>query len=101
RTSWRRWEGIALWIQEPLLKPSNWKIANSALEWWSNITTLPGIPKKGIRSLALLIMWIIWNERNARIFNRRESSFCSILGKIKEEVAAWIAAGARPLAAFV
>ena len=27
----RIWESIALWIQEPLLKPSNWKIANSAL----------------------------------------------------------------------
>ena len=46
-------------------------------------------------------MWIIWNERNTRIFNRRESSFCSVLRKIKEEVAAWIAVGARPLAAIV
>ena len=27
----RVWESNALWIQEPLLKPSNWKIANSAL----------------------------------------------------------------------
>ena len=47
----RIWESIALWIQEPLLKPSNWKIANSALEWWSNITTLPESRRKEFAAL--------------------------------------------------
>ena len=89
------------WVQEPLLKPSNWKIANTALEWWINITTTAGMPRKAIRSLALLIMWVLWNERNARIFNRKESSFISVIGKIKEEVSAWIVAGARPLGALL
>ena len=62
---------------------------------------LIGTPKKAIRSLALLITWIIWNERNARIFNKKESSFLSVLGNIKSEVYAWIAAGARPIAVII
>jgi len=97
----RIWDHIALWVQEPLLKPSNWRIANTAFEWWINITTTAGMPRKAIRSLALLIMWVLWNECNARIFNRKESSFISVIGKIKEEVSAWIAAGARPLGALL
>ena len=93
---------MALWVQEPLLKPSNWKFVNTALEWWINITTIAGMPRKAIRSLALLIMWVLWNERNARIFNRKESSFISVMARlIKEDVSAWIAAGARPLAALI
>jgi len=56
------------------------------MEWWANSTTLMGTSKKAIRSLALLIAWIIWNERNARIFNKKESSFLSVLDKIKSEV---------------
>jgi len=97
----RIWDHIALWVQEPLLKPSNWKIANTALEWWINIMTTARTPRKALRSLALLIMWVLWNERNARIFNRKESSFISVIGKIKEEVSAWIVAGARPLGALL
>ena len=98
----RIWDHMALWVQETLLKPSNWKFVNTALEWWINITTIAGTPRKAIRSLALLIMWVLWNERNARIFNRKESSFISVMARlIKEDVSAWIAAGARPLAALI
>ena len=60
-----------------------------------------GTSKKAIRSLALLIAWIIWNEHNARTFNKKESSFLSVLAKIKSEVYAWIAARARPLAVLL
>ncbi|KAF8711217.1 hypothetical protein HU200_029233 [Digitaria exilis] len=43
----------------------------------------------------MLVMWEIWKERNGRVFQRRESSVPSLLGKIKNEVVAWRLAGAK------
>ena len=43
------------------------------------------------------IDYIYWKERNARIFDRRESSMIALLTKIKQEAGAWGVAGARHL----
>ena len=46
---------------------------------------LRNVPTKALRSLLLLVNWEIWKERNARIFDRRESSTIALLTKIKQE----------------
>jgi hypothetical protein len=46
----------------------------------------------------MLVLWEVWLERNARVFNHHESSIPSILAKIKSEISVWVAAGARDLA---
>jgi len=33
-----------------------------------------GIPKKGICSRIPLVVWELWNERNARVFRHRKAS---------------------------
>ncbi|KAF8705078.1 hypothetical protein HU200_031340 [Digitaria exilis] len=38
---------------------------------------------KGTRSLAILVVWSIWCERNARIFNAQEKSITTIVTKSK------------------
>jgi hypothetical protein len=65
---------------------------------WCNLIEATNIPRKATRSITLPIAWEIWLESNAKIFNRRESSVPTIVGKIKNEVSAWIAAGAKGLA---
>jgi len=55
------------------------------------------MPRKGIRSLALLVIWEIWCERNARVFRKRETSAPGLLAKIKSEAGAWALAGAKDL----
>lgn len=92
---------VATWIGVPHLKLLTWRHTNNAQEWWNNTTTTTQLPRKAIHSLAMLIIWEIWKEQNARIFNRHESSLIFALGKIKEEVSAWSAAGATPLAALI
>jgi hypothetical protein len=42
-----------------------------------------GIPEKGIRSLIVLVVWELWNERNARVSRHREASNISLLNEIK------------------
>jgi hypothetical protein len=53
--------------------------------------------KKALRSLTLLVVWEIWNERNRRTFQQKELLSNSLLTKIKEEARAWILAGAKHL----
>ena len=65
--------------------------------WWTNITSSEHVPRKAIRSLALLVIWEIWRERNARVFRNHETSPLGLLAKIKSEAAAWVATGAKAL----
>jgi hypothetical protein len=59
------------------------------------------VPKKGLRSLILLIAWEIWKERNQRIFEHKETAAPNLMAKIKEEARTWIMAGARRLGEFL
>ncbi|KAF8699001.1 hypothetical protein HU200_034833 [Digitaria exilis] len=56
---------------------------------------------KGTRSLAILIVWTVWCERNARIFNEQEKPIAKIIDDIKDTARLWGAAGAKHLAALV
>jgi len=91
------WQHVADWVAYPELSPNAWRPSDSACTWWLNIATMPGVPKKAVRSLAMLITWEVWKERNARIFNRQETSVTMLLEKIKAEANLWIVAGAKAL----
>jgi hypothetical protein len=52
---------------------------------------------KGLASLALLTVWEIWKERNARVFRHKLSPTFVILDKIKGEARLWVLAGAKGL----
>jgi hypothetical protein len=53
--------------------------------------------RKGLSSLALLVVWEIWKERSARVFRNKLSSSVVIFDLIKAEVRLWILAGAERL----
>lgn len=91
----RVWASVSGWTGLANLHPDQWANSESALQWWTNITTTPEIPRKATRSLALLILWEIWLERNSRVFNRRESLVPTVMAKLKSEVSLWMAAGAK------
>ena len=57
--------------------------------------TIPN--RKAMASLTLLVVWEIWNERNARVFNKKFASPVVILEKIKREARMWVTAGAKHL----
>ena len=82
---------IASWTAKPTLSPQLWRPSENTMHWWINITSSEHVPRKAIRSLALLVIWEIWRERNARVFRNRETSPLGLLEKIKSEAAAWVA----------
>lgn len=96
----RIWQLAAEWVALPELNPNEWRPSDSAQIWWLNIATMAGVPKKAVRSLAMLIIWEVWKEQNNRVFNRQETSAIMLMEKIKTEIGTWITAGAKDLLKF-
>ena len=97
----RVWMMIADWTHYLQLRPTHWEPSDSVLQWWLMLGTRTGVPRSGLRSLILLVVWEIWKERNARTFHRKEQSATNLLLKIKEEARAWGLAGAKRLASLL
>jgi hypothetical protein len=83
------------------LKPSNWELSHTPMHWWENLAMLSGCSRKGLRSLLILVNWIIWRERNASTFDRRFLTSQQIITLIKCDAAVWIAVGASQLATLL
>lgn len=52
-------------------------------------------------SIAILVVWTIWCERNARIFNEEEKTVHRLVQEIKDTVRLWCTAGAKQMAVLV
>jgi hypothetical protein len=71
----------------------------SVLERWLLLRQgLSKEQKKGLDTAVMLVSWLIWKERNARIFNGTEQSLSQLIRGILEEGSNWIRAGASKLA---
>ncbi|KAJ1259049.1 hypothetical protein BS78_10G123500, partial [Paspalum vaginatum] len=95
------WGRVACWVALDGLQPSNWGQHDSVHHWWATIAKTPGCNSKGLRSLLILIIWTIWRERNARIFDHKQYSDLQIFNLIKFEANSWVCAGAKHLAVLV
>nr|TKW35829.1 hypothetical protein SEVIR_2G400700v2 [Setaria viridis] len=62
---------------------------------------MPGVPRKGLRSLLLLVCWQLWLERNARTFQRTERPAHALLSQIRDEARTWKSADVKHLAALL
>jgi len=56
-------------------------MSSTTLDWWSNVMMTPSTPRKAVRTITML--WEVWKERNARVFQHRESSVLSLFARIK------------------
>jgi hypothetical protein len=63
--------------------------------WWRDVVQKRGHSRKAMASLAMLVNWEIWKERNAHIFTNKSSTSNMLILKIKEEVNLWSIAGAK------
>jgi hypothetical protein len=53
--------------------------------------------RKAMTSLAMLISWEIWKERNGCVFRNKVSTTDMVITKIKDEVATWSMAETKAL----
>nr|ADB85299.1 putative retrotransposon protein [Phyllostachys edulis] len=79
------WKQMADWLGFESLQPSSWRPCTSLLDWWSNAAKREGSPAKATRTTLILVLWVLWKERNARIFNNKVATPLQLIAQIKEE----------------
>lgn len=61
------------------------------------MTEGPSPNRKALASLAMLVAWEIWNERNARVFRKKHTPSSVFFDLVKKETRLWVLAGAKRL----
>uniref|UniRef100_A0A453P3G8 Reverse transcriptase zinc-binding domain-containing protein n=1 Tax=Aegilops tauschii subsp. strangulata TaxID=200361 RepID=A0A453P3G8_AEGTS len=70
----------------------------SLMDWWKHAKdNTPPILSKALKSVALLMPWMVWKHRNSCVFDNATPSFNTLLDRIKDETCSWAAAGAPGL----
>jgi len=89
------WYGISHWLGYQLVFPEN--VSNHLYQFG----TVSGSNSKhsALNLIWLSCVWVIWLERNARIFHQKEASFNQLLDKIKLQSYWWLKAN-RPSFVF-
>jgi hypothetical protein len=52
---------------------------------------------KGVASLAMLMLWEVWKDRNNRVFNNKRAPSQVVFDRVKNEARLWVIAGAKNL----
>lgn len=97
----RIWLMVRDWLGLAELNPSSWQDINSVREWWDSNILGVGMRSKAIASIAMLVIWELWNERNARAFRNISTMPLIIFYKIKNETRNWMLAGAKHLSSIM
>ena len=77
--------------------PGDWHVFATVNDWWTDIIHKRAPNRKAMASLAMLVSWEIWLERNARVFRNKSSTSIMLIEKIKNEAAMWCLARAKAL----
>jgi hypothetical protein len=54
-----------------------------------------GETREAMASLAMLVSWKIWKERNTRVFRDKFATIDMLVLRMKEEMALWCLAGGK------
>lgn len=98
------WSSVATQLNQEVLRPQNWQNAQDNFQSWyrSLVGQQTKERRKTILTLANLVCWEIWKERNRRIFEKEERTASAMIAKTLEEIQVWRLAGAPiPLVAQV
>jgi hypothetical protein len=93
------WQAICSWCGLASLSPGSWSYGSDFVGWFVNLAgTGMDDATKGAHSIAILLIWKIWCERNNRIFNTKEKTLDNVLQDIKDTASMWCVAGVKKLA---
>jgi hypothetical protein len=92
----RIWEQLRNWLGILGLHPRQWA-GIDIHEWWSSLVEGPSPHRKGLSSLALLVVLEIWKERNTKVFRNKLLSSVVIFDLVKAKARLWVHAGAKRL----
>lgn len=84
---------VADWVSTPAIHPREWEHADTLHPWWIARAAASCCSRQGMSSIIMLTSRIVWRERNARIFNHKESTINMLFTKLKDEAAMWTMVG--------
>jgi hypothetical protein len=93
----RVWLSIKDWLGLVDVEPDRWIEAATVHEWWTCFVQKDGQSRRAMSSLAMLVSWEVWKERNARVFRNHCSTVLMVATRIKNEATLWASAGAKKL----
>jgi hypothetical protein len=92
RFSHQVWISFREWTNANFPVPSN--TFRSTEDWWTQVRKMvPKEPRHDFDTVAILVHWRIWKERNARIFRQECNPPSRVLELIIEDLRTWRAAG--------
>jgi hypothetical protein len=71
------------WLGIANIHTQDWVPGIEIEEWWATLACVAKPNYKAIASIAMLVSWTIWNERNARVFNNKAAPMTVLLELIK------------------
>ena len=75
------------WLGLHDLATTDWGTINSVEELWKTVIHKRGDKRKAMATLAMLVSWEVWKERNARVFTSKAiTPTQGRAGKIKDPV---------------
>jgi hypothetical protein len=95
REVWARLRGAISLMQPVQAEPT------AVDQWLGERKLIPKDLHRGFDALFLLVSWLIWKERNSRVFERFATMPAWLLPKILDECNAWVAVGFRRIAPLV
>ena len=94
---------IWLGVLRPLAWHSLTPCSNSfsLADWWASARKkLLKSERRDFDSMVLLVSWLLWLERNRRVFDRQSRSAQQLLNLIADEAFQWSLAGYKQVAAL-
>jgi hypothetical protein len=71
-------------------------------DWFIDLTgTSSSVRARGAHSLAILVCWSIWPQRNARVFDGQGKIMSCLVSEIKDAARLWVLVGAKHLSSLV
>jgi hypothetical protein len=97
RYSRRLWGFIKDWVGTTCIRMEEWTVELHIEDWW----TMMASKAKAMASVTMLASWLIWKERNARVFNNKSAPPTVLFDTFKNEARFWATAGAKHLSSFM
>jgi hypothetical protein len=94
----RVWTAVAAAHHLPVLSPLTWGTPSSPLEWLaSTIAAATVRDRKRTASTIFLVLWVLWKERNRRIFDNKDRPVAVVAAEVDDGLAVWALARGRQL----
>ena len=78
--------------------PTAWTApARSLTDWLLGLSANSTVSAKTCKSMALMVIWAIWRERNARVFRETDRPAAAVFQDVLDERSSWGLAGCRHL----